>query len=195
MSLGLHVEIGEWRHENGGWSPIYERAPPNDSKALEAVVACQLDLFRRLVGKNPTHLDSHQHAHNRKPLQSIMRRLSTEIGVPVRHFCSGISYCGHFYGQDEEGRPLRGRLRAPFLVQIIQDLQDGVTELCCHPAAKIDFQSPYAKERLKELKLLCLPVVHQTVESTGVVLASFADLKSIAVATPGYPTYKRSSQT
>src|SRR5215210_2149081 len=52
MSLGLHVDVGEWRYGTGGWHAVYERAARNDPKALEAVVACQLDHFRRLVGKN-----------------------------------------------------------------------------------------------------------------------------------------------
>jgi predicted glycoside hydrolase/deacetylase ChbG (UPF0249 family) len=176
LSLGLHLDVGEWRCESGGWFPIYERVRQNDFEALEAAVSEQLDRFRRLVGTDPTHLDSHQHAHKRNPLQSIVCRLATQLGVPVRHFCTHVSYCGDFYGQDEEGRPVPGRLRAQFLNNTIEALKDGVTELCCHPAANLDFQSPYAKERLKELKLLCSPLVRQTLERTSVVLASFSDL-------------------
>jgi predicted glycoside hydrolase/deacetylase ChbG (UPF0249 family) len=177
LSLGLHLDVGEWRWERGGWSPVYERAPPNDFQGLEAAVFEQLDLFRRLVGSEPTHLDSHQHAHKRNPLQSIVCRLATHLGVPVRHFCTRVSYCGAFYGQNEEGRPVHGRLRDRFLVDTIEGLQEEVTELCCHPAAQLDFQSPYATERLMELKLLCSPVVREAVDRSGVALASFADLK------------------
>jgi predicted glycoside hydrolase/deacetylase ChbG (UPF0249 family) len=176
LSLGLHLDVGEWHYVGGGWFPVYERAPQQDVEALETEVSEQLDIFRRLVGTDPTHFDSHQHAHRRNPLQSIVRRLATQLGVPVRHFCTRVSYCGDFYGQDEEGRPVPGRLRSRFLENTIEGLQDGVTELCCHPAAKLDFQSPYTKERLKELKLLCSPVVRQTLKRASVVLASFSDL-------------------
>jgi chitin disaccharide deacetylase len=125
---------------------VYERPLESDLGALEVVVAEQLHLFRHLAGTDPTHLDSHQHAHRRDPLQSIMRRLAAHLGVPLRHFA---------------------RL------------------LCCHPAAETDFQSPCGKERLKELRGLCSPVVRHAIQCSGVVLASFAHLKRlVAIAAP-----------
>src|SRR6476620_5539695 len=60
LSLGLHIDVGEWRFENGAWFPIYERVRQDDREALEVAVAEQLNLFRRLAGADPTHLDSHQ---------------------------------------------------------------------------------------------------------------------------------------
>lgn len=186
LSLGLHIDIGEWRHDSDRWFPVYERAPQNDPKALEAAVDEQLDLFRRLVGAEPTHLDSHQHAHKRDPLRSIVHRLAAQLDVPVRHFCAGVSYCGDFYGQEAEGRPLAGRLRASFLVGIIETLHNDVTELCCHPAAELDFESTYQQERLEELEVLCSPIVAQTIQRARVVLSSFADLppRSFSQAEP-----------
>lgn len=180
LSLGLHVDVGEWRYERGNWSPVYERAPQDDAKGLETAVMEQLLLFRHLSGTLPTHLDSHQHAHKRNPLQSIMLRLANELRVPLRHFCSAISFCGRFYGQNEHGDILRGRLRPRLLIHIIRNLRVGITELCCHPAAAIDFKSFYAEERLQELALLCSPPVLECIEETGVVLASFGDVQNPA---------------
>lgn len=177
LDLGLHIDIGEWHYQDGDWLPMYEHVSQDDPLALKAAVVEQLQLFRRLVGTEPTHLDSHQHAHKREPLRSIVQRLGAQWLIPVRHLDANISYCGNFYGQDEEGKPLPDGLRVPFLVGIIQNLRDDITELCCHPAAELDFVSPYSEERLEELKVLCSSVVHQVIERAGVVLASFAELR------------------
>jgi chitin disaccharide deacetylase len=179
LSLGLHIDVGEWRYENGHWATVYERAPQNDPKALKAALDEQLDLFRRLVGAKPTHFDSHQHVHTHNPLRSIVHAQAAQLDIPVRHFSTEVWYCGHFYGQDEEGRPNAERLRASFLVDIINALNHDITELGCHPAAALDFQSCYRKERLKELKALCSPVVAQAIEHTRVVLTSFAELRHL----------------
>jgi predicted glycoside hydrolase/deacetylase ChbG (UPF0249 family) len=176
LSLGLHIDIGEWRYKRDGWVPVYERAPGDDPQALEAAVGEQLELFRRLTGTVPTHLDSHQHVHRQEPLRSIMCRVAAELGVPLRHFNPCVSYCGDFYAQDDEGRALHERLAPSFLVEIITKLNQGATELCCHPAAELDFESPYWEERLRELGTLCAPVVIEALERKRVLLRSFAHL-------------------
>ena len=62
LALGLHLDLGEWIYREGTWLPMYEVAPGDD---VTAVTARQLAAFRRLVGRDPTHFDSHQHVHLR----------------------------------------------------------------------------------------------------------------------------------
>jgi len=176
LSLGLHVDIGEWYYENGRWIAQYQRALPNDLQALKAAVCAQLELFRCLTDTQPTHLDSHQHVHKREPIRSILCELAMELGVPLRHFHPGLSYEGAFYGQDGEGTSLSGRIKDSFLVEIIQTLNCEVTELCCHPAAEVDFRSHYSNERLQELEALCSPIVFEAIVRERVSLASFANI-------------------
>ena len=178
LSLGLHIDIGEWRYERGHWIPVYERARQDDPLALEASIVEQLELFRRLTGAGPTHLDSHQHVHKRDPVRSIVCPLADRLGVPLRHFNPHVFYCCDFYGQDEEGHSLAEHVTTSFLVNIIETLQDGVTELGCHPAASLDFQSTYCQERREELQVLCSPVVVEALERERVLLASFANISS-----------------
>jgi predicted glycoside hydrolase/deacetylase ChbG (UPF0249 family) len=177
LSVGLHIDIGEWRYERGRWIPVYERAPQSDPLALEAAVVDQVELFRCLTGAVPTHLDSHQHVHNREPLRSIISGLATQLDVPVRHSGRKLLYRGEFYGQNEKGQLLPEHLTASFLVSIIETLSEGVTELSCHPALKLDFQSPYRRERLEELKALCSPVVIEALKRERVSLASFLSVR------------------
>jgi chitin disaccharide deacetylase len=176
LSLGLHIDVGEWKYERGRWVPVYERASQDDPLALKAAVVEQVELFRRLTGAEPTHLDSHQHFHKRDPLRFIVCQLAAQLAVPLRHFHPDVSYRGDFYGQDEKGQPLAERLTASLLVNIIETLHEGVTELGCHPAANLDFQSPYYQERLEELEALCSPVAVEALERERVLLSSFANL-------------------
>jgi predicted glycoside hydrolase/deacetylase ChbG (UPF0249 family) len=176
LSLGLHIDVGEWRYDRGRWIPVYERAPQDDPFKLRACLIEQLELFSRLTGTKPTHVDSHQHVHTREPLRSIVCQLCDRLGVPLRHFNPDVSYCCDFYGQDEKGHPLPERLSASFLVSIFKTLREGVTELGCHPAASLDFQGCYCRERLQELHALCSPVVVEALEREHVALTSFANL-------------------
>jgi predicted glycoside hydrolase/deacetylase ChbG (UPF0249 family) len=61
LSVGLHVDLGEWVYSaDGGWTALYERAADGD---IAREVSEQLAEFRRLMGRDPTHVDSHQHVH------------------------------------------------------------------------------------------------------------------------------------
>src|SRR5689334_12175655 len=63
LSLGLHLDVGEWEYRDGNWVAVYEVVGGDDATALAGEVGRQLDAFMRLVGRPPTHIDSHQHAH------------------------------------------------------------------------------------------------------------------------------------
>ncbi len=59
------------------------------------------------------------------------------------------------------------------LVQIIETLPNGITELSCHPAAKADTQLTYDIERITELETLCDPGIREVLKRCGVELRSF----------------------
>src|SRR4051812_27428780 len=58
LGLGLHLDLGEWSWRDGRWVPAYE-VVPLDASAVAEEASRQLAAFRRLVGDDPTHLDSH----------------------------------------------------------------------------------------------------------------------------------------
>jgi predicted glycoside hydrolase/deacetylase ChbG (UPF0249 family) len=176
LGLGLHVDLGEWAYRRGDWLPLYEVVPANDAAAVEREVADQLEIFRRLVGKDPTHIDSHQHVHLREPVRSILSDIASGLGVPLRHFSPAVHYCGKFYGQTAEGDPLAGPITVKGLLKIIAALPDGVTELGCHPGDGSDLQTMYRDERAEEVKILCDPKVRATLVSGSIELRSFASV-------------------
>jgi chitin disaccharide deacetylase len=176
LSLGLHVDLGEWVYRDGGWSTLYEVANVNDPSAVRDEACRQLDQFSDLVGRSPTHLDSHQHVHRSEPVRSVLTELATRLGVPLRHMTAGVRYCGDFYGQTGKGSPLPDGISVEALKRIIDALEEGVTELACHPGDAADACSAYGGERIAEVESLCDPRVRAAVEACGVRLCSFAEL-------------------
>src|SRR5918996_4334829 len=73
LGLGLHVDLGEWTQRNGEWVAIYEVVPLHEHEPgiVQAEVEAQLERFRALTGRAPSHLDSHQHVHSWPPLREI----------------------------------------------------------------------------------------------------------------------------
>jgi predicted glycoside hydrolase/deacetylase ChbG (UPF0249 family) len=137
------------------------------------------------VGRDPTHLDSHQHVHQKEPVRSVVVELAGELGVPVRHFSSGIHYCGDFYGQSPKGDPVPAAITVESLLTIISELPHGVTELGCHPGEADDLESSYLAEREREVEVLCDPRVRAAFADGEIELRSFNELDDTWVAGSG----------
>lgn len=176
LSVGLHVDLGEQIFRAGEWVPLYIVVPLQDETAIRDEISRQLGVFDRLMGHAPTHLDSHQHVHLREPVRAILMELAQRLGIPLRHCSPEITYRGNFYGQTAEGTPLHDVISVDGLIQILESLSAGCTELGCHPAAHCDLHTMYGQERLEELKVLCDPRVRAAVLAMGFELRSFADL-------------------
>ena len=176
LGLGLHLDLGEWEYAGGEWRSVYDVAQTDDAASVEQELGRQLEEFERLVGAGPTHIDSHQHVHREEPVRSAVARAAAALGgVPVRH-APGVRYVGAFYGQGRHGAALPKLISTEALVELIGELEPGVTELCCHPAEAVDFDSSYAEERVVELRALCDPRVRRALDEHGVQLCSFRDL-------------------
>ena len=182
LSLGLHFDFGEWSCRDGNWIKLYEVVPEEDAEAVAGEVARQLAAFRRLVGMDPTHLDSHQHVHRREPFSSVFIDLGEELGVPLRSCSPEVRYHGGFYGQTEDGRPLPDFISVAALIRVLAELPPGFTELGCHPGYADDLDSMYRSERVRELQTLCDPVIRAALKDWGIELRSFRD---VAVANSG----------
>ena len=77
--------------------------PLEDSVGVRAELYRQLDVYRQLMNREPSHFDSHQHVHRQEAVRSMVIEMARELGVPVRHFAKGIKYNGGFYGQSRTG--------------------------------------------------------------------------------------------
>ena len=175
LSVGLHFDLGEWTYRNGDWECVYEVAPVDDPSAVARQADDQLAAFQRLLGRNPSHIDSHQHVHREEPVRSTLVELARQVGVPLRHFSSSVQYCGKFYGQDSQGSPLPDAISVHSLLEMLAALPSGSSELGCHPGEGDDFHSTYAGERAQEVRTLCDPRIQPALASQKIQLFSFRE--------------------
>ena len=147
----------------------------DDPVAVAEEVEAQLVLFEQLLGRPPSHLDSHQHVHRSGPARVSLTAAGERLGVPVREVTPGIRYTGAFYGQSGKGDPFPEAISAEALATLVAGLPGGVTELGCHPGLG-EIGSVYGPEREIELATLCDPSVRAAVEAAEVTLCSFAEL-------------------
>jgi chitin disaccharide deacetylase len=176
LSVGLHLDLGEWVYRDGEWRTSYQVLATENADSVAEELNRQLEQFERLIGRPPTHLDSHQHVHRDEPARTALLQAGERLGIPVRWFTPGIAYSGAFFGQDSKGTPLPGAITVEALVEVIETLPAGVTELACHPAAEHDHDSVYGEERIREVETLCDPRVRAAIDRCGIALRSFADL-------------------
>jgi chitin disaccharide deacetylase len=123
--------------------------------------------------------------HRDDLIRDVVIDWARELSIPVRHFTAGVAWCGAFYGQTATGDPLPELITVPTLLRILSDLPDGFTELACHPALFVDFESVYGGERVSELTTLCDPQVVAAIESLGIDLCSFRDIRDYLVNQAG----------
>ena len=173
LGVGLHIDLGEWSYRDETWVALYSVVPFDDEPAVRGEIERQLESFRALVGRDPTHLDSHQHVHREEPILGICVDLAKRLGVVVRHFTPSIHYCGAFYGQGDRGASNAAAIRVEALLDLIAALAPGVTELACHPGELEDLDTMYRLERPTELETLCDSRVRNAVEAQGIRLANF----------------------
>ena len=196
LGVGLHVTL------TGGDPPLAppETVPslvdgrgrlPRDPSGLGAVraadvtreVRAQLARFRALLGRAPTHLDSHHHSHRRSPVAEAVIAVARDARLPVR--CASpaletalesasVATSDHF-----EERFFGDRVEVDDLLALVRDLPAGTTELMCHPARVDDLlrrSSTYAAPRAVELATLCDARVRRALDDAGVALVHFGAL-------------------
>ena len=183
LSLGLHVDVGEWAYRGEHWVSLYQVVPGHDTTAVADEVSRQLTTFRRLVGSDPTHIDSHQHVHLGEPLRTVLTAMARELTVPLRHCGADICYRGDFYGQTANGAPCPDAISVDGLMKVLGTLLPGCTELGCHPGVGTDLDTMYCSERAEEVKVLCDPRVRTSLVAMGIELRSFLTLPACAVST------------
>ncbi len=177
LSLGLHIDLGEWELRKEQWVQTHFVVPLDNVTAVRDEILRQLDAFRKLTGRDPTHLDSHQHVHQRDPIRELVRNLAGPMGLIVRGDNNVVKFLGSFYGQDEHLQPRPEFIGVANLIRLINNLQPGITEMSCHPGLDAQLNSNYRDQRPLEVQSLCDPAVRETINQCRIQLISFAMLK------------------
>jgi predicted glycoside hydrolase/deacetylase ChbG (UPF0249 family) len=175
LSVGLHFDAAEWQYMDGTWRASYEVIDLKDATQVRREFEAQLRLFKNLLGRAPTHLDSHQHVHTSEPARSVLVEYSERLKIPLRSCTLGLTYRGDFYGQTTEGDPLPEGIALVRLETMVESLSPGWTEMGCHPGYTDGLASVYRTEREMELQVLCDSKARAGVDRQQVQLSSFHD--------------------
>jgi predicted glycoside hydrolase/deacetylase ChbG (UPF0249 family) len=180
LSVGLHLDFGEWVFRGENWESLYSVVNLDDAAAVEREVQRQFDSFFEFIGSAPSHVNSHQHIHMREPVRSVVLRMCQNLGIPLRNLDPGLHYFTKFYGQTAEGLPYPDYISLKWLTEILSHLiPDGWTVLTCHPGYVDDITTMYRLERLDELKVLCDPRIRALIDELGIKLCSFGDWSAL----------------
>ena len=179
LSLGLHLDFGEWTYKDENWTPVYNVVPLDEVAELRNEALRQITVFRTLTGRDPDHIDSHQHVHLREPARSVVLEAALELRAPVRDCNLEIRYCGRFYGQTTEGSPYERGITSDALIEILSQLPPGITELTCHPGEGEVRNTTYIEERAIEVKALCDARVRSALIEMDIELCGFAALPDL----------------
>lgn len=179
LGLGLHVELYEFEYVDEKWRLVYEVVSLLDDRAVHEEIRRQYERFRELVGREPTHIDSHQHFHRGRTGRQTMLDLAGEIGVPLRQCTPGVQYMGGFPGEWGDGDMNVAGITAEALIEVLKIVTPGISELVCHPGGANELDPHYKPERAAQLRVLCDPTVRSTVETEGITLCSFAEVAGL----------------
>ena len=190
LGLGLHIDLWEHVLRDGDWVRTYGHCA-GDAEAVRAEIERQLELFCKLVGHAPDHIDTHQHLHRLAPVGDVVRAFAARHGLALREH-GGLRYVGGFYGQDATGGPYAEGITPQRLIELIDALPDlahdgEATELSCHPGQVAADDAlggtMYRVERNTEITTLCDPLVRARVARGDVRLGTFADFTPPAMVT------------
>ena len=199
LGVGLHVQL------TGGGSPTL---PPHEIASLvdecgrlprrpdglagaraDEVLAeaeAQLARFEELVGRSPTHVDTHHHAHREVlPVLQAITTLAVSAGLPERQASTEMRDA---FREGDIATPdffidsfFAERVTHGHFAELVDGLGTGVTEIMCHPGrtdAELERTSTYTAERERELEILTAPGWRARLSAEDVRLASYAVLAS-----------------
>ena len=168
LAIGLHFDV---------WGEDEREFDTHDIAATEKEFRRQLELFVQTMGRMPTHIDSHRHAHREEHLWPHFRKWVQPLGIPLRGD-EHVKFVGGFYGQWEWGVTEMKYIGAEFLQEMLRnETPAGVTEFSCHPGyITEDYRGIYSREREEEIQTLTDPRVRETIGKEGIELISYLNL-------------------
>jgi predicted glycoside hydrolase/deacetylase ChbG (UPF0249 family) len=193
LGLGLHVNLTLGRPLTRARSLVDGRgafvrdprraAAGADAREVRAEIQAQIERFEKLVGRPPTHLDTHHHVGLYAPVRDVVLAVAAARGLPVRSQDAaararargaGLRTTDHFFG---ESGPDAYWSAARTLAHL-RALPPGVSEFMCHPGRFDDDlgYSRYGRQREVELAGLGAPGARAASAALGIQLRHFGQL-------------------
>src|SRR5215212_2019140 len=174
--------------ENGNflkYTPLIDHLPSLLMKEVKAEWHAQVEAFMQTSGRKPTHLDSHHHSsYFSVDLFRTMLALAREYDCAIRFpFTDNIS--SELKETNKQVPELMKEFKPPRpdhfivdfyeegatqenLLNIINTLPDGTSEIMCHPGYVNDAfvnESVYNHQRERELKILTDPTIKAAIQT------------------------------
>jgi len=174
LSVGLHVNF---TNEADCFVDL------ENPSAIRSELRGQLDRFTDMMGRLPTHLDSHQHVHRDRRVRPHFEALADELHLPLRDR-PPVVFKGGFYGQWEYGVSDRSKVSLEALERILRrELTARIYEMSCHPGyVDPEFQCVYHQDREWELETLCDPRLPGILADAGIELIGYRQLPAVAAS-------------
>jgi predicted glycoside hydrolase/deacetylase ChbG (UPF0249 family) len=155
---------------------------PNAEEALIEYRA-QYRRVRELIGREPSHLDTHHWVHDLPALEDAVLALARETGAAARTHDgrqrarfrdAGVRTPDHFVREFQHP----GAIHVEALLDLLERVaeQGGVAELMCHPAEPDPVlleSSSYSRERGVELETLTHPQIRAAIQRLGIELVDY----------------------
>ncbi len=171
LGVGLHFDLGSGRD-----------AGRADLCLVRSELRRQIERFLRLMDALPTHLDAHHNVHRSPELLPCFREVAARYGLPLREHCA-VRYFSSFYGRWNGESHLEQISVERLLGMLEHELEDGITELGCHPGyLEPGFRSDYDIEREAELRTLCDPALHAGIVRLGIRLIDHREVPGVTRA-------------
>jgi len=177
LSVGLHAQL---TRDDG--TPAFDF---DNANAIAAELERQIEGFQKLLGRTPTHLDSHHNVHRQACLAPLFAAAARRRAIPLRDH-SAVRWHGSFYAQ-WYGVTHPEQVTLASLRSMLEQFGDGVTELCTH-IGYFDgvFESGYHVERELELATILDPRLPAVLSELDIRLIGYADVDHAgAIVTQG----------
>ena len=172
LAVGLHVNFT---------NEAQRLIDLDDEDACRSELWGQYRRFLDLMGRRPTHLDSHQHVHRHAMRRPLFEELADSEGLHLRDR-PPVVFKGGFYAQWEYGVFDPDKVSLAALERIVhEELGEGIYEFCCHPGYfDPALEAVYHRDREFELKTLTNPALPRFLEDEGARRISFRELPAAA---------------
>ena len=148
----------------------------------------QIERFKEIFRRLPTHLDTHHHLHEGQKVFDVLARLAIHYHIPLRRssrcgsrirkiFSSKRIRLADYLWEDLDSRKAWTQKS---LAETILSMKSGFHELMCHPGrcdGVLMKKSSFNRLRERELKALCSQKIKRTVKSKEICLINFAELQ------------------
>ena len=185
-----------WR--NGGRNKVGGGLKRTSYRELIQEYQSQIDLFRKIFGRNLTHLDTHHQIHDYPFFYRALCEIARRNQLPVRR--SSLSLRGKKRGQVHGPVPFSGRpvgraamttkttdflfgnldpshhWRKESLEFLLGHLPEGVSEIMCHPGrndAQLRQISSFTAGREAEWRLFRSPALKKRAQAWGIQLSHY----------------------